>query len=153
LLFLSGFEADSVDTAGQEDYDRLRPLSYPHTDVFMVMFSTVSPVSFQNIRNKWIPEIRHFQPDAAIVLVGTKVDIRDDAETKEFLAAKRLLPVTPEDGARLAHEIGATKYCEISAKQQLGLTECFEACCRAVLQTRITEQKRAKKSQAKCQLF
>lgn len=40
------------DTAGQEDYDRLRPLSYPHTDVFLVCFSVVSPASFENVKEK-----------------------------------------------------------------------------------------------------
>lgn len=37
---------------GQEDYDRLRPLSYPQTDVFLVCFSVVSPSSFENVKEK-----------------------------------------------------------------------------------------------------
>lgn len=47
------------DTAGQEDYDRLRPLSYPQTDVFLVCFSVVAPASFENVKEKWVPEIAH----------------------------------------------------------------------------------------------
>lgn len=40
------------DTAGQEDYDRLRPLSYPQTDVFLICFSLVSPCSLENVKVK-----------------------------------------------------------------------------------------------------
>ena len=40
------------DTAGQEDYDRLRPLSYPQTDVFLVAFSLISRASFENTKQK-----------------------------------------------------------------------------------------------------
>ena len=43
------------DTAGQEDYDRLRPLSYPGTDVFMVCYSIVDPTSFENAKSKVYP--------------------------------------------------------------------------------------------------
>lgn len=54
----------------KEDYDRLRPLSYPQTDVFVLCFSIVGPVSFDNVTTKWIPEIRHNCPDAPIILIG-----------------------------------------------------------------------------------
>ena len=61
------------DTAGQEDYDRLRPLSYPQTDVFLICFSVVSPSSFENVTSKWCPEIKHHCADAPILLVGEGV--------------------------------------------------------------------------------
>lgn len=43
--------------AGQEDYDRLRPLSYPDTDVILMCFSVDSPDSLENIPEKWTPEV------------------------------------------------------------------------------------------------
>ena len=48
------------DTAGQEDYDRLRPLSYPQTDVFLICFSVISPASYENVKAKWYPEVRTY---------------------------------------------------------------------------------------------
>ena len=66
------------DTAGQEDYDRLRPLSYPQTDVFLVCFSVISPSSFENVRARWYPELMRYSPNTKIVLVGTKSDLRED---------------------------------------------------------------------------
>jgi small GTP-binding protein len=40
------------DTAGQEEYNRLRPLAYPNCDVFIIVFSVVEPSSFVNARKK-----------------------------------------------------------------------------------------------------
>ncbi|XP_023284870.1 ras-related C3 botulinum toxin substrate 2-like [Seriola lalandi dorsalis] len=82
------------DTAGQEDYDRLRPLSYPQTDVFLICFSLVSPASYENVRAKWYPEVRHHCPSTPIILVGTKLDLRDEKETIEKLKEKKLAPIT-----------------------------------------------------------
>ena len=59
-----------ADSAGQEDYDRLRPLSYPQTDVFLVCFSCVSPASFENVKEKWFPEVHHHCPGVPALIVG-----------------------------------------------------------------------------------
>jgi len=140
------------DTAGQEDYDRLRPLSYPYTDVFIVMFSTVSPASFLNVKNKWLPEIKHHCPDASVLLVGTKIDMREDNETKAFLADKKLSPVLFSAGEALASEIKAYKYVEISSLRQIGIRNCFEEAVRSVFVNRKQIDKRNKKS-SRCSIF
>ena len=65
-----------LDTLGQEDYDRLRPLVYPSTDVFLVCFDIANRASFENVMNKWIPEVRQFMPDTPVLLVANKSDMR-----------------------------------------------------------------------------
>ena len=114
------------DTAGQEDYDRLRPLSYPETDVFLLCFSIDSPASFENIRAKWYPEVSHHCRKVPIVLVGLKLDLRDDKETVEKLRKIRLAPITYEQGVKMAKEIRAFKYVECSALTQEGLKNVFD---------------------------
>ncbi|KAK9406952.1 ras-related C3 botulinum toxin substrate 3 [Crotalus adamanteus] len=121
------------DTAGQEDYDRLRPLSYPQTDVFLICFSLVSPASFENVRAKWYPEVRHHCPNTPIILVGTKLDLRDDKDTIERLRDKKLAPITYPQGLAMAREIGSVKYLECSALTQRGLKTVFDEAIRAVL--------------------
>lgn len=71
-IFLKQVELALWDTAGQEDYDRLRPLSYPDTDVILMCFSIDSPDSLENIPEKWTPEVKHFCPNVPIILVGNK---------------------------------------------------------------------------------
>ncbi|KAI8916001.1 ras-related C3 botulinum toxin substrate 2 [Gorgonomyces haynaldii] len=66
------------DTAGQDDYSRLRPLSYTDVNVFVLCFSIDCRESFDNIEKKWIPEIKHYCPNVPILLVGLKADLRDD---------------------------------------------------------------------------
>ena len=40
------------DTAGQEDYDRLRPLSYPNSHVILICFAIDSPDSLDCVQEK-----------------------------------------------------------------------------------------------------
>ncbi|XP_076096785.1 ras-related C3 botulinum toxin substrate 1-like isoform X4 [Mytilus galloprovincialis] len=129
------------DTAGQEDYDRLRPLSYPQTDVFLICFSVVSPSSFENVTTKWNPEVKHHCPDAPVILVGTKIDLRENKEAIGQLTAQGLSPIKREQGIKLANKIRAVKYMECSALTQRGLKQVFDEACRAVLQPQPVRQK------------
>ncbi|CAG9772622.1 unnamed protein product [Ceutorhynchus assimilis] len=66
------------DTAGQEDCDGLRPLSYPKTDVFLICFSLVRATSYDNVRTKWFTEVKNHCPNTPIILVGTQQDLREN---------------------------------------------------------------------------
>jgi len=136
------------DTAGQEDYDRLRPLSYPQTDVFLICFSIVSRASFDNVKAKvsflvgyvwisihtsqWAPEIEHHAPGVPIILVGTKLDLRDDEATKESMRKMRTTPVQYEEALQVSKEIRAQKYLECSALTQRNLKSVFDEAIRFV---------------------
>ncbi|KAJ7814585.1 small GTPase rac1p [Mycena leptocephala] len=137
------------DTAGQEDYDRLRPLSYPQTDVFLICFSVVSPASYENVRSKWYPELHHHAPSTPVLLVGTKLDLREDQATIEELRQQRTAPIQYQQGVQTQREIGAVKYLECSALTQMGLKTVFDEAMRAALSPpqRMT---RPAKQQMKC---
>eukprot|EP00698_Gefionella_okellyi_P005674 TRINITY_DN15142_c0_g1_i1.p1 TRINITY_DN15142_c0_g1~~TRINITY_DN15142_c0_g1_i1.p1 ORF type:complete len:198 (+),score=39.61 TRINITY_DN15142_c0_g1_i1:63-656(+) len=121
------------DTAGQEEYDRLRPLSYPGTNVFLMCYSVASKSSYENIKHKWYPEVIHHCPNTPIILIGTKADMRDDPTALRKLAERNMKPMTTEEGRALAKHIGAAAYCECSAKTQEGVKEVFDNALKTVL--------------------
>ncbi|GAY38913.1 hypothetical protein CUMW_040350 [Citrus unshiu] len=105
-----------MNVIGQEDYNRLRPLSYRGADIFVLAFSLVSRASYENVLKKWIPELQHYSPGVPVVLVGTKLDLRED---KHYLADHPgLVPVTTAQGEELRKQIGASYYIECSSKTQ-----------------------------------
>jgi len=122
------------DTAGQEDYDRLRPLSYPQTDVFLVCFSVISKASYENVKSKWVPEIQHHAPGVPIILIGTKADLRKDQATIKQLTQRGQSMVSTEMANAMAKEVGAEKYLECSALTQEGLKQVFDDAIRAAMQ-------------------
>lgn len=128
------------DTAGQEDYDRLRPLSYPQTDVFLVCFSITSPASYENVKEKWFPEVHHHCPGVPCLIVGTQVDLRDDPVVVEKLARQKQRPLASSDGERLARELGAVKYVECSALTQKGLKNVFDEAIVAALEPPVVKK-------------
>ena len=86
----------------------------------------VSPSSFENVKEKWVPEITHHCQKTPFLLVGTQIDLRDDAVTIEKLAKNKQKPLSLEMGEKLAKELRAVKYVECSALTQKGLKNVFD---------------------------
>ncbi|KAF6158456.1 hypothetical protein GIB67_022053 [Kingdonia uniflora] len=161
------------DTAGQEDYNRLRPLSYRGADVFLLAFSLISRASYENIAKKWMAELRHYAPNVPIVLVGTKLgktdpsslidiihflvdfwlsDLRDG---KQFLmdhpgaatittAQASHLYLADGQGEELKKRIGAAVYIECSSKTQQNVKTVFDAAIKVVLRPPKAKKRRPK---------
>jgi len=129
------------DTAGQEEFERLRPISYPNTDVFLVCFSITSEVSLNNVKTKWIPELQHYAPNVPILLIATKADVRDDENIVKDHETRGQQIISVHRGNQLAKDIGAAKYLECSALTQIGLKEVFEDAMRIGIEKKLVLKK------------
>lgn len=98
------------DTAGQEEYDRLRPLSYPETDLIFVCFAIDCPNSLENVMDKWYPEVLHFCPYTPLILVGLKSDLRYKKTCIDMLKTQGLTPVTTEQGLAVARKMAPSTW-------------------------------------------
>ncbi|KAG7661432.1 uncharacterized protein J8A68_005010 [[Candida] subhashii] len=114
------------DTAGQEEYERLRPLSYFNSHVILIAFSIDEPDSLDNARTKWIHEVKKYCPDTPYLLCGLKKDLRTDLNDR-----KRF--VQYDMGEAMAYEVGAKKYLESSALTGEGVDDIFEFATRTSL--------------------
>ncbi|KAG1831301.1 P-loop containing nucleoside triphosphate hydrolase protein [Suillus variegatus] len=142
------------DTAGQEEFDRLRSLSYAETHVVMICFSVDNPTSLENVESKvhapllpmvpsqlnffgqWIDEIIEYCPGVKLVLVALKCDLRDDRTVRDRLARYGAHTVQYEEGLAVARRIRASRYLECSSKHNRGVSEVFYEAARVSLSTR-----------------
>ena len=126
---------------------------------------------------QWFPEVNHFNPKTPIILVGTKLDLRDSLQTVQSLKDNDMKPVSSEQvilqknsiiiaiifififllfkkkkqkGEKLAKEIGAAKFLECSAKNQKGLPIVFEEAVKAVFADQKEKTGPNKKKKDKC---
>ncbi|KAJ5455043.1 Small GTPase superfamilyRas type [Penicillium sp. IBT 31633x] len=119
------------DTAGQEEFDRLRALSYEDTHVLMLCFSIDSPDSFENVSSKWITEINENCPGVRVVLTALKCDLRKDEDMNDNPNT-----ISFDQGLAKAKEIGAVKYLECSAVQNRGIRESFYEAAKVALEVK-----------------
>jgi len=97
------------DTAGQDDYAQIRTTCYNNCryDVFLLCFSVIHRDSFDNIKYKWLPELKQHSSGTPFILVGTKNDLRDDNNPNH---------IPQKEGAKRAKEIKATTYVECTSR-------------------------------------
>ncbi|KAL1963795.1 hypothetical protein VTN77DRAFT_7861 [Rasamsonia byssochlamydoides] len=119
------------DTAGQEEFDRLRALSYEDTHVVMLCFSVDNRDSFENVSSKWMAEIHENCPGVKLVLAALKCDLRKDEDMNDDPNA-----VSFDEGLAKAKEIGAVKYLECSAVQNRGIRETFYEAAKVALEVK-----------------
>lgn len=109
------------DTAGQEEYDAVRPVTYSDTDLVFLCYSIENKDMLLNIGNKWMPEIRNYCPSAGTFLVGLKSDLRDLDDpmiNKEKIASRK-------DGEEMMKKLGAATFIECSAKTDTNVQKLF----------------------------
>jgi small GTP-binding protein len=104
------------DTTGDKSKERTRPLAYAKADVILLCFSIDKLSALDGIRANWQDEIDEHAPDAALVLVGMKADLRSLGT--ECIQA--------QDVQVLLSELGGEGYVEVSAKNMQGVTELFD---------------------------
>lgn len=114
------------DTAGQDDYERLRPLSYPGANVILMLHDISNPLTFENVISKWLKEVRHYLPDVPIVLCGNKMDLRDDPVMKTKLQQLGMAMKTNKEIEETVKEVQEfSHFCEFSAMNNEGVQQAF----------------------------
>jgi Rho family protein len=154
-IFVDGvsIELSLWDTAGQEEFDRLRSLSYDDTHAIMLCFSIDSKDSLENVESKWVGEIAENCQNVKLVLVALKCDLRElDAENEvdtdgQHREKKEL--ITYNQGLEVARRIKALRYLECSAMRNRGVNEAFTEAARVALSVKPN----GGKDDSKCKLM
>ncbi|XP_072272018.1 rho-related GTP-binding protein RhoF isoform X2 [Pyxicephalus adspersus] len=136
------------DTAGQEDYDRLRPLSYQDVNLVLICYDVTNPTSFDNVTIKWYPEVHHFCRGVPIVLIGCKTDLRMDKERLRKLKSSQQEPITYFQGEATCKNIQAEEYLECSAKFKENVDKVFREATLVALNGMKKEQRMKRKNKS-----
>lgn len=137
-VFIDGqqIELSLWDTAGQEEFDRLRSLSYADTHVIMICFSVDSRGSLENVQSKWVAEIANHCEGVKLVLVALKCDLRELEEEITYNdrhTNNQHRYIQYEEGLSVAKFIRAVRYLECSAKHNRGVNEAFTEAARVAI--------------------
>ncbi|XP_041029804.1 rho-related GTP-binding protein RhoF-like [Carcharodon carcharias] len=118
-------EINMWDTAGKQDYDRLRPLCYQGANVVLICYDVSNPASFHHVLTRWLPELRQFCPGTPMFLVACKKDLRMDKICQRQLNKAGQQIITSTQGLTMADQICAAGFLECSAKLEEKVVETF----------------------------
>eukprot|EP01113_Clastostelium_recurvatum_P000115 TRINITY_DN10055_c0_g2_i1.p1 TRINITY_DN10055_c0_g2~~TRINITY_DN10055_c0_g2_i1.p1 ORF type:complete len:237 (+),score=45.54 TRINITY_DN10055_c0_g2_i1:49-711(+) len=118
------------ETGSRGDYEEIRPLTYPNTDLFFLFYSVISRISLDNIVEKYHPEITSHCPKTPFFLIGLKQDLREDEEIITRLKEKGTTPVDPHRACKIGHELQAAAQFVCSSKTGEGCKEILKATAR-----------------------
>mmetsp|Transcript_61703 Transcript_61703/g.102621 ORF Transcript_61703/g.102621 Transcript_61703/m.102621 type:complete len:207 (+) Transcript_61703:211-831(+) len=134
-----------MDTTGQEDYTRLRPLSFHQTDVIVMLFSVAVRSSLESVQRKWYPEVQRYAKGVPILVVGGDRHLRDIPPRSAESAV-----ATFEEGQAMADTIGAVEYLECSVQQDLpSVNEVFARAMHIAIDPENVRKKRAREREMK----
>ena len=135
---------------GGEDWNRLRHLGYKEADCVVLCFSVSSPRSFANIKDYWYPFTKEHCPKAKLILIGMKIDLRDDQETIDKLAKLDLVLVTYKEGKKLSKDIKAKCYLECSSLRSEGIEDVFNKAAEVASAEKTDDETKGSKSKRCC---
>lgn len=126
------------DTAGQEEFENLRKLTYPETNLFMVCFSMDNRASFENVRNVWLPDLAGRAGKVPKMLVGTKKDLvagrQSSIRRTATSTVKQAPPPNKTEIDKLVKEGKLMGFMGVSAKTDApSVTEAFETGARLAI--------------------
>ena len=125
------FKLQIWDTAGHEDLGRLRPIAYANTDCFIICFDLMQRNSLENACNKWLAEIKTCAKACPVILVGTKLDLREEYERNGDTDKLRDC-VSEADIAKAAKDYAFQGFESCSAKEKKGLNKVFHKAFKVV---------------------
>nr|XP_039270395.1 cdc42 homolog [Styela clava] len=117
----------------------LRALSYPETHVVLICFDVNSQQSYLDAKTKWVEEVKKYCPGVPFLLVGTKIDLRDEV-TYDQVKIDSARPIFRAQGIKTASVIGAVTYVETSALRGTGVQNAF----RIALNAAVGDEKRTR---------
>lgn len=86
----------------------------------------VSPTSFANVAQKWLPEIRGYSPNVPVILVGTHCDLRTNVQELIRLSDLGQEPITAQKAEGFVKKAGIVCYIETSAVTQKNMKSVFD---------------------------